>query len=69
MSALSGLIGKFLGVDSGPILFDRSGAKWSVKASSLVDMAAEGVKGINPNATEPLYLDCKPALCDSVTSQ
>jgi hypothetical protein len=57
MSALSGLVGKFLGVDSAPIRFDRSGVKWSVKASNLVDMAAEGAMGINPNATEPLHLD------------
>jgi hypothetical protein len=57
MAALSGLIGTFLGVESAPIRFDRSGAKWSVTASSLVDMAAEGAKGINPTATEPLYLD------------
>src|SRR5947207_3054675 len=57
MAALSGLIGKFLGVESAPIRFDRSGAKWSVKASSLVDMAAEGAMGINPEATEPLHLD------------
>src|SRR2546426_5342500 len=42
MSALSGLIGKFLGVESAAIGFDRSGAKWSVKASNLLDMAAEG---------------------------
>jgi len=57
MSALSGLIGKFLGVESAPIQFNRSGAAWSVKASTLLDMAAEGAKGINPNATEPLHLD------------
>ena len=57
MSALSGLIGKFLGVESAPIRFDRNGAKWSVKASSLVEMAAEGAMGINPNAAEPLYLE------------
>ena len=57
MSALSGLIGEFLGVESAPIRFDRSGAKWSVMASSLVDMAAEGVMGINPGSTEPLHLD------------
>ncbi|MBK5291361.1 MAG: DUF1326 domain-containing protein [Acidobacteriia bacterium] len=57
MSALSGLIGKFLGVESAPIHFDRSGAKWSVKASNLVDMAAEGAKGVNPDATEPLHFD------------
>src|SRR5512132_763115 len=41
MSALSGLISKFLGVESAPIRFDRSGARWSVTASSLLDMAAE----------------------------
>ena len=57
MSALSGLIGKFLGVESAPIRFDRSGAKWSVEASSLVDMAAEAAMGINPEAAEPLHLD------------
>lgn len=57
MSALSGLIGKFLGVQSAPIRVDRSGTKWSVKASDFVDMSAEGVKGINPASTEPLHLD------------
>jgi hypothetical protein len=57
MAALSGLVGTFLGVQSAPIEFDRSGLKWSVKAASFVDMAAEGVKGINPNATEPIHLD------------
>lgn len=57
MSALSGLVGKFLGVESAPIQFARDGVKWSVKASGFVDMAAEGAMGINPNATEPLHLD------------
>lgn len=57
MAALSGLVGKFLGVESAPIHFDRSGATWSVKASTFVDMAAEGVKGLNANASEPLHLD------------
>ena len=57
MAALSGLVGTLLGVESAPIRFDRSGVKWSVKAASLVDMAAEGAMGMNPNATEPLYLD------------
>jgi len=57
MAALSGLIGKFLGVESAPIRFDRDGAKWSVQASKLVDMAAEGAMGINPSATEPLHLE------------
>jgi hypothetical protein len=57
MAALSALIGTFLGVESAPIHFSRSGATWSVSASSLVDMAAAGAMGINPAATEPLHLD------------
>ncbi len=57
MAALSGLIGKFLGVQSSPISFNRNGLKWSVKASDFVDMAAEGVKGLNPESSEPLHLD------------
>src|SRR5262245_65215375 len=56
VAALSGLVGKFLGVESAPIRFDRSGAKWSVK-SGLVDMAAEGVHGLNPNSSELMHLD------------
>ncbi len=57
MAALSGLVAKFLGVESAPIRFDHDGVTWSVQASSLVDMAAVGAKGINPNETEPLHLD------------
>ena len=57
MAALSGLVGTFLGVESSPIRFDRDGVKWSVQATNLVDMAAEGARGINPNDTEPLHLD------------
>ena len=57
MAALSGLIGKFLGVETAPIRFERSGLKWSVKAADFVDMAAEAAKGLNPDASEPLQLD------------
>jgi len=57
MAVLSALVGKFLGVESAPIRFNRNGVKWSIKASNLVDMEAEGAKGLNPNASEPLYLD------------
>jgi hypothetical protein len=57
MSALSGLVGKFLGVESAPIQFTQNGVKWSVKASNLVDMAAEGAMGLNPNATEAMGVD------------
>jgi hypothetical protein len=57
ISALGPLVGKFLGVASAPITFDRNGAKWSVTAGTLLDMSAEAAMGINPNTTEPLYLD------------
>lgn len=57
IAALSGLVGKFLGAESAPIRFEQSGAKWSVSAAGFVDMAAEGAMGLNPNSTEPLYLD------------
>lgn len=56
MAALSALVGTFLGVESAPIHFDRSGVTWTVKASPLVDMGAEGVMGINPDAPEPLHI-------------
>jgi len=57
MAALSGLLGKFLGVETAPIRFTREGVTWSVSAARLVDMAAEGAMGIDPNATEPLHFD------------
>ena len=57
MAALSPLVGTFLGVESAPIQFDRTGANWSVTAGNLVDMAAQGAMGMNPNATEPLYIE------------
>ena len=57
MAALSGLIGTFLGVEATAIRIERSGLKFTVKAGTLVDMAAEGAKGIDPNATEPMFLD------------
>ena len=56
MAAMSGLIGKFLGVEAAPISFERNGVKWSVKAGRFVDMAAQGAMGVNPAATEPLQL-------------
>src|SRR5438034_2130855 len=57
MAPLSGLIGKFLGAEQAPIRIDRSGLKFAVKADNLVDMAAEGQKGIDPGAIEPMFLD------------
>ena len=57
MAPLTGLIVTFLGVEAAPIRIDRSGLTFAVKAGGLVDMAAEGQKGIDPNAIEPMYLD------------
>ena len=57
MAAVTGLVGKFLGVQPARIEFDRNGMRWSVKASNFVDMSAEGAKGINPASTEPLMLE------------
>lgn len=57
MAALAALVGKFLGVASAPIRFDHTGAKWSVTADKLVDMAAEGAMGLDPSITEPIHLD------------
>jgi len=56
MAGLSGLIGKFLGVESAPIEFDSKGASWSVSAGKLVDMSAQSAMGINPNNAVPLQL-------------
>jgi hypothetical protein len=57
MAPLSGLIGKFLGAEQAPIRIDRDGKKFTVTAGKLVDMAGEGAMGIDPNATEPMYLE------------
>ena len=56
MSALSGLIGKFLGVETAAIHFQRNGRTWSVTAPGKVEIAAEAAMGIDPNATEPLTI-------------
>ena len=57
MAALTGLIGKFLGAEQAPIRIERDGKKFTVMAGKLVDMAGEGAMGIDPNATEPMYLE------------
>ena len=57
MAPLSGLIGKFLGAESAPIRIDRNGKKFTVSAGTLVDMAGEAAMGIDPNATEPMFLE------------
>jgi hypothetical protein len=57
MAPLSGLIGKFLGAEQAPIHIDRDGLKFSVKAGALVDMAAEGQRGLDPSSSEPMFLE------------
>jgi hypothetical protein len=57
MGALAPLVGRFLGAEAAPIRFDRSGASWSVTAGNLLDMAAQGAMGMNPNASGPLQLE------------
>ena len=57
MAALSGLIGKFLGAEQASIHIERDGKKFMVTAGKLVEMAGEGAMGIDPNATEPMYLE------------
>src|SRR5947209_317898 len=57
MSALSGLVTKFLGMTAAPIRFERTGSAWSVVAGGLLEMTATPAMGINPNATEPMHLD------------
>ena len=56
MSALSGLIANFVGVQPAPIRVERDGIRWSVTASNFVRMSAEPAMGIDPAATEPLQL-------------
>jgi hypothetical protein len=57
MAPLAGLIGKFLGAEQAPIRIEQDGKKFTVTAGKLVDMAGEGAMGIDPNTTEPMYLE------------
>jgi hypothetical protein len=57
MAALSGLVGTFLGAQPAKITIEQSGPKWRVTAPGFLEMSAEAAMGMNPAATEPLYLD------------
>lgn len=61
ISALAPLIGKFLGAESAPMTFTRQGRKWSVKVGNLVDMAASGASGLNPETELRLQNTGHPA--------
>lgn len=47
MAGLSGLIGKFLGVESAAIEFHDKDGHYSVKAGNLVDIAGQPALGID----------------------
>jgi hypothetical protein len=66
MAVLSPLIGTFLGVESASIFFDREGGTWSVSAPNLIDMAAVGAKGLNPDVELQLENTGHPA-ADTLT--
>ena len=56
MAAVGPLIGSFLGVEARPIHFKKDDAmRWSLEVPGMVDQAAEGAAGADPN--EPMYLD------------
>lgn len=55
MAALSGLIGKFLGAESAPIVFQRDGVSWSVQAANKIRIEGKAAKGIDPERP-PLQL-------------
>ncbi|MEE9549295.1 MAG: DUF1326 domain-containing protein [Candidatus Binatia bacterium] len=56
MVRLSLLMGKFAGVETKSILFEKSGMTRSVSVPGLLDEAVEGVPGV-ANPEEPLYID------------
>jgi hypothetical protein len=55
MAALSGLIGKFLGAESAPIVFKRNAGSWSVHAGNKIQIEGTGAMGIDPGRP-PLQL-------------
>ena len=48
MSALAPFVGHFLGVQSAAIRISHSGARWSVNAGELVDIAADAAEDCTP---------------------
>jgi hypothetical protein len=54
-ATLGPLLGKFLGVESKPISYQKNGMSRSVSIPGLLDQACEGMPGADTNT--PLYLD------------
>ncbi len=55
-AGLGPLLGKFLGAESKPITFEKSGMTRSASIPGLLDQGCEGVPSAT-NAGEPLYVD------------
>jgi hypothetical protein len=53
---LTGVIGKFLGVETRPIRIQKSGLKRSVSIPQLLEQSCEGVPSF-ADANQPLYID------------
>jgi hypothetical protein len=55
MAAVGGLVGKFLGVEAAPVVFQQSGNSWTVTAGEKIRIEGKGATGIDPNAA-PMQL-------------
>ena len=55
MAAVGPLVGTFAGVESKPILIERSGLRRSASIPGALDIAIEGIAGANQS--EPVYFD------------
>jgi hypothetical protein len=55
MSAVTGLVGKFLGVESAPFTIRRDADTWSVQAGDKIRIEGRAAKGIDPSQP-PLQL-------------
>ena len=55
MAALGPLIGRFAGAEAKPIKIESSGMRRSVSIPGMLDLAVEGIPGVNQG--EPIYLD------------
>jgi hypothetical protein len=53
---LGGVVGKFLGVETRPIRFQKSGLRRSVSIPNALEQACEGVANV-ADASQPLYID------------
>ncbi len=53
---LTAVVGKFLGVERGPIRYESNGLRRSVSVSKLLEQSCEGIPSA-ADASKPLYID------------